>query len=86
MSIHVIIIGAGLAGLAAAISTKIANPSHQVTVLEAVQKLDEIGVRIIIQFPIHPFAILHTLIPFLTTGRTTTNPQRHASLPSLGHL
>lgn len=44
MSIHVIIIGAGLAGLAAALSIKIANPEHQVTVLEAVQKLDEIGV------------------------------------------
>lgn len=44
MSIHVIIIGAGLAGLAAAISVKIANPEHKVTVLEAVQKLDEIGV------------------------------------------
>jgi len=44
MSIHVIVIGAGLAGLAAAISIKIANPEHQVTVFEAVQKLDEIGV------------------------------------------
>ena len=55
MSIHVIIIGAGLAGLAAAISTKIANPEHQVTVLEAVQKLDEIGVCD------HSFLSLHIL-------------------------
>ncbi len=44
MSIHIIVVGAGLAGLAAAISIKIANPEHQVTVFEAVQKLDEIGV------------------------------------------
>lgn len=44
MSIHVIVIGAGLAGLAAAISIKVADPEHQVTVFEAVQKLDEIGV------------------------------------------
>ena len=44
MPIQVIVIGAGLAGLAAAISIKIANPEHQVTVFEAVHKLDEIGV------------------------------------------
>jgi len=43
-SIHVIIIGAGLAGLSAAISTKIANPLHTVTILESVKELAEIGV------------------------------------------
>ena len=58
MSIHVIIIGAGLAGLAAAISTKVANPEHQVTILEAVHKLEEIGVG-------------H--YPFLTTANSTLN-------------
>ncbi|XMA20383.1 hypothetical protein WAI453_013174 [Rhynchosporium graminicola] len=42
-SIHVIIIGAGLAGLSAAISTKLANPNHRVTVLESVKELLEIG-------------------------------------------
>jgi salicylate hydroxylase len=44
MSLHLIIIGAGLAGLAAAISTKVANPEHQVTILESVRELAEIGV------------------------------------------
>jgi salicylate hydroxylase len=46
MSIHVIIIGAGLAGLSAAISTKVANPNHQVTILESVKELAEIGVSV----------------------------------------
>ncbi|KAK4041810.1 hypothetical protein C8A01DRAFT_45138 [Parachaetomium inaequale] len=41
--IHVIIIGAGLAGLSAALSTKLANPAHRVTVLEAVKELQEVG-------------------------------------------
>ncbi|KAK1655724.1 FAD dependent oxidoreductase [Colletotrichum phormii] len=41
--IHVIIIGAGLAGLATALSTKLANPSHRVTILEAVKELQEVG-------------------------------------------
>jgi NADPH-dependent 2,4-dienoyl-CoA reductase/sulfur reductase-like enzyme len=46
MSIHVIVIGAGLAGLSAAISTKVANHIHQVTMLESVKELAEIGVSI----------------------------------------
>jgi salicylate hydroxylase len=44
MPIHLIVIGAGLAGLAAAISTKVANPKHEVTILESVRELAEIGV------------------------------------------
>jgi salicylate hydroxylase len=52
MSIHLIIIGAGLAGLSAGISTKIANPEHQVTILESVKELAEIGVRY--TSPLHP--------------------------------
>ena len=44
MPFHVIVIGAGLAGLSAAISTKIANPSHKVTILESVKELAEVGV------------------------------------------
>ena len=44
MSIHVIVIGAGLAGLSAALSAKIANPEHKVTVLESVRELAEVGV------------------------------------------
>lgn len=43
--IHVVIIGAGLAGLSAALSTKLANPAHRVTVLEATRELTEVGVR-----------------------------------------
>ena len=42
--IHLIVIGAGLAGLSAALSTKLANPSHRVTVLETVKELQEVGV------------------------------------------
>ncbi|TDZ20806.1 FAD-dependent monooxygenase OpS4 [Colletotrichum orbiculare MAFF 240422] len=41
--LHLVIVGAGLAGLAAAISTKLANPSHQVTICEAVTDLKEVG-------------------------------------------
>lgn len=44
MSLHVVIIGAGLAGLSAAIATKIANPNHKVTILETVKELAEVGV------------------------------------------
>lgn len=55
-SLHVIIIGAGLAGLSAAISTKTANPSHSVTILEGVRELAEIGVRP----PLPPFPLYKT--------------------------
>ena len=48
--LHVVVIGAGLAGLAAAISTKLANPVHKVTVLETVKELQEVGVRIPLSF------------------------------------
>lgn len=51
-SIHLIIIGAGLAGLSAGISTKIANPNHRVTILESVRELAEIGVSHIYPAPI----------------------------------
>lgn len=44
MSLHLIIIGAGLAGLSAAVATKIANPDHKVTILETVKELAEVGV------------------------------------------
>lgn len=42
--IHFVVIGAGLAGLGAALSTKLANPAHRVTVLEAARELQEVGV------------------------------------------
>jgi len=42
--IHLIIVGAGLAGLSAALSTKLANPKHRVTMCEAVRELQEVGV------------------------------------------
>ena len=41
--IQILVIGAGLAGLAVSLSTKLANPSHQVTVFEAAKVLQEIG-------------------------------------------
>ncbi|QSZ37050.1 hypothetical protein DSL72_009142 [Monilinia vaccinii-corymbosi] len=41
--LRILVIGAGLAGLAAALSTKLANPSHDVTVLETVSELAEVG-------------------------------------------
>lgn len=44
MPLRVLIIGAGLAGLAAALSTKLANPEHKVTILESVSELAEVGV------------------------------------------
>ncbi|KAK3940746.1 hypothetical protein QBC46DRAFT_287701 [Diplogelasinospora grovesii] len=44
--LHLIVIGAGLAGLAAALSTKLANPSHKVTILETVKELQEVGAGI----------------------------------------
>lgn len=42
--IKVLIVGAGLAGLAAALSTKLANAAHEVVVFEAARELQEIGV------------------------------------------
>ncbi|MCJ1370037.1 hypothetical protein MMC20_001249, partial [Loxospora ochrophaea] len=46
MSLHLVIIGCGLAGLSAGISTKLANPKHSVTILETVNDLREVGVSI----------------------------------------
>lgn len=43
MPLHLIIIGAGLAGLSAAVSTKVGNPDHRVTMLESVKELAEVG-------------------------------------------
>jgi salicylate hydroxylase len=42
--IHFIVIGAGLAGLSGAISAKLGNPSHKVTICETVKDLQEVGV------------------------------------------
>ena len=42
--LRLVIIGAGLAGLSTAISTKLANLDVQVTILEAVKELAEVGV------------------------------------------
>jgi salicylate hydroxylase len=46
-SLHLIIIGAGLTSLAAAVATKVANPDHRVTILESVKELAEIGVSVV---------------------------------------
>lgn len=54
-ALHLIVIGAGLAGLSAALSTKLANPAHRVTVLETVKELQEVGVRqSSLPFPLPP--------------------------------
>jgi salicylate hydroxylase len=45
--LHLIVIGAGLCGLAAAVATKVANPDHRVTILESVKELAEIGVSVL---------------------------------------
>jgi 2-polyprenyl-6-methoxyphenol hydroxylase-like FAD-dependent oxidoreductase len=59
--IRLVVIGAGLCGLAAAAATKVANPSHQVTVLESARELAEVGVCRII-FVIHSiYRIISTL-------------------------
>jgi salicylate hydroxylase len=42
--IHLLVIGAGLAGLSTAVATKLANPQHRVTICEAVKALQEVGV------------------------------------------
>lgn len=47
---HVIIVGAGLAGLSAALSIKLANPSHRVTIFESVKELREVGVSWVAHF------------------------------------
>ncbi|KAE9574495.1 FAD-dependent monooxygenase OpS4 [Colletotrichum fructicola] len=43
---HVIIVGAGLAGLSAALSIKLANTSHRVTIFESAKELREVGAGI----------------------------------------
>lgn len=68
MPLHLIVIGAGLAGLGAALSTKIANPDHQVTILESVRELAEIGVSIL-SFPL----LLSCNPPHTQTYKPSTN-------------
>jgi salicylate hydroxylase len=63
--IHIIIIGAGLAGLSAALSTKLANPAHRVTVLEAVKELQEVGVSHNLSLLSHLFCPRSTPSPAL---------------------
>ena len=79
-SIHLIIIGAGLAGLSAGISTKIANPNHRVTILESVKELAEIGVG--------PHPTLTSQTPNLktSTGWAAINTQRNTTFQALGNL
>ena len=54
-ALRLVIIGAGLAGLGTAISTKLANPDVEVIILEAVKELADVGVGLIIVHPIIPF-------------------------------
>ncbi|CZR65101.1 related to salicylate hydroxylase [Phialocephala subalpina] len=75
-SIHLIIIGAGLAGLSAAISTKIGNPAHQVTILESVKELAEIGAGLQLTPNatrlFKPWGIYETLVPKATFPQSLT--------------
>jgi flavin-dependent dehydrogenase len=80
MSIHLIIIGAGLAGLSAAISTKIANPDHQVTILESVKELAEIGVSL------SPSTYLWLIITNSFLGWITTHTKCNSALRPMGNL
>jgi salicylate hydroxylase len=75
--IHLIVIGAGLAGLSAALSTKLANPAHQVTVLETVKELQEVGVS-------HPLFHM-SLVPFNFTDPQTTQFRLTIIIPSSNH-
>jgi len=69
--IHLIIVGAGLAGLSSALSTKLANPKHRVTMCEAVRELQEVGVGLpsplTFLFPFRPlfslFSFLFSILP-----------------------
>jgi hypothetical protein len=54
-SLHVLIISTDLAGLAAAVVTKIANLEHRVATLESVKELAEIWVRATIPFFFYAF-------------------------------
>jgi salicylate hydroxylase len=44
MGLKVLIIGAGLGGLAAAVSVKSESPDHEILVLESAPELAEVGV------------------------------------------
>jgi salicylate hydroxylase len=83
--IHVVIVGAGLAGLSAALSTKLANPAHRVTVLETVRELQEVGVSgSVFLFPSSTFLLRGTyLSPFqiALTGLPSPTPFQNLYLP-----
>jgi cation diffusion facilitator CzcD-associated flavoprotein CzcO len=80
-SLHLVIIGAGLAGLAAAVATKTANPDHRVTILESVKELAEIGVR---TTSLTQFNAAYWLTFY--SGRLTTNTELNPPLQSLGNI
>ncbi|CCF40420.1 FAD dependent oxidoreductase [Colletotrichum higginsianum] len=86
--LHVIIIGAGLAGLATALSTKLANPSHRVTILEAVKELQEVGAGL----QLTPNATrlldawgLHSSLSVLATRPSTLSVHRYDGARLLAH-
>jgi phytoene dehydrogenase-like protein len=83
--IHVVIIGAGLAGLSAALSTKLANPAHRVTVLETVKELQEVGVssRSLLSFSSFAFPTQGCPLP-LTYPPSPSHP--HQTQPILTTL
>ena len=42
-SLHILVVGAGLGGLAAALSVKLEQPHHNVLVVESAAELAEVG-------------------------------------------
>ena len=78
--LRMVIIGAGLAGLSTAISTKLANPDIQVTILEAVKELAEVGVGLIIPPSI---AHLQSLISDMILGWLPNHAKLHPHIQAL---
>ena len=84
-SLHIIIIGAGLAGLSAAISIKTANPRHSVTILESVRELAEIGVSFLSVSPDLLPGIHCISQDWWQPGWSTTHSKWNPSLQAMGY-
>ena len=82
MPLCLVIIGAGLAGLSAAIAAKIANPQTDVLILETVSSLNVVGVR---NYQTSPRLLVADYDgPIL--GRPSNHAKLDQALPAMGHL
>ncbi|KAG9236566.1 putative 3-hydroxybenzoate 6-hydroxylase 1 [Amylocarpus encephaloides] len=81
-----VLIGAGLAGLSAALSTKVATPEHEVTILESVKELAEVGAGLQLTPNatrlFKPWGIYDSLLP-TATFPTTLNVRRYDGTKTL---